>query len=219
MLADEAAELRSANTTLDEKLGRANWRVDELEQLLEDIEVENQHLTEQLEEYLRSPAAVGSMGGADAAHHASAVGLTRASSLSTRTAVTAGSLGSSSGYAPYGGDASLTMSALEQRVAMAEARRDELSAALEQASWQGKNSSQELGALQEQVAMLRYDLEVREGELHAVVQRFTTVCDIDPEMVLGAALNAKVRGVGMQRALHACMQAVCVYRRQLCTQS
>lgn len=214
MLADEAAELRSANTTLDEKLGRANWRVDELEQLLEDIEVENQHLTEQLEEYLRSPAAVGSMGGADAA---SAVGLTRASSLSTRTAVTAGS--PSSGYAPYGGDASLTMSALEQRVAMAEARRDELSAALEQASWQGKNSSQELGALQEQVAMLRYDLEVREGELHAVVQRFTTVCDIDPEMVLGAALNAKVRGVGMQRALHACMQAVCVYRRQLCTQS
>ena len=37
------------------------------------------------------------------------------------------------------------------------------------------------------------NLTVREGEVHAVVQRFTTVCDVDPEMVLGAALFAKVR--------------------------
>lgn len=198
MLHEEATELRSHNTTLDEKLGRANWRVDELEQMLEDAEIENQHLTEQLEEYLTG-AATGAAGSAASVAEESQSPSVHMMGRGMGTAATPSAVsgGGGGGYT-YGAEAALTMSALEQRVALAEARRDELSTALEEAARQAKRTAVEIRALQDQLAAAAHDAEVRDGDIHAVVQRFCTVCDVDPEVVLGAALYAKVRGGGKQ---------------------
>ncbi len=165
-----AAASAAATTTAEADLAKATARIDELEQLLEDAEIENQHLTEQLEEVLTAgragPGSVGSV--AEEAQSPLPYGAGPGH-------VAAGHTGASSNPYSYGHAATLTLSALEQRLAMAEARRDELAAALEEAAVVNRRLEEELAAGRQQpaAALRRGDSADRQvsawGEARAVL--------------------------------------------------
>lgn len=145
-----AASAAAATATAEADLAKATARIDELEQLLEDAEIENQHLTEQLEEVLTAgragPGSVGSVAEEAASPLPYGAGPGH---------VAAGHTGASSNPYSYGHAATLTLSALEQRLAMAEARRDELAAALEEAAAANRRLEEQLAAGRQQPAALR----------------------------------------------------------------
>jgi hypothetical protein len=130
------------------QLAKATARIDELQQLLEDAEIENQHLTEQLEEYLtggrKGPDSVGSA----AEECQSSYGGSAA----------AGATGASNPYS-YGHANALTLSAFEQRLAMAEGQRDELLANLANVHAANKQLESSVATLQKELAVARRGLE------------------------------------------------------------
>ncbi|GIM05542.1 hypothetical protein Vretimale_9986 [Volvox reticuliferus] len=137
----------AASVTAEAQLAKATARIDELQALLEDAEIENQHLTEQLEECLtggrKGPGSVGSA----AEECQSSYGGSAA----------AGATGASNPYS-YGHANTLTLSAFEQRLAMVESQRDELSASLAESSLTNRRLEAEVAALQQELAGVRQQL-------------------------------------------------------------
>lgn len=162
-------------------------RVEQLEALLEDAEIENQNLTEQLEEYLTGggPGTARSVG--------SAAEETQSTYSGAGGGGAAGATGGTGpGASSYGDYASLTHSALEQRLALAEARRDEVASALEDASRANRRLTTEARHLQEQLSAAQQAREALEADTAAALQRMADVCDVDPGSVLGPELAARV---------------------------
>ncbi|GFR47585.1 hypothetical protein Agub_g9317 [Astrephomene gubernaculifera] len=123
-----------------EQLAKATARIDELEQLLENAEIENQHLTEQLEECLTDGRKGADSAGSVAEECQSSYG----------GSVAAGATGGNNPYS-YGHANTLALSAFEQRLAMAEGRRDELSAALDEALAANRRLEADVAELQRQL--------------------------------------------------------------------
>lgn len=142
--------------------------------MLEDAEIENQHLTEQLEECLTvGRAGPGSVGSANDECQSASYG-----------GVAAGATGVSNPYS-YGHANTLTLSALEQRLALAESRRDELSNALEEASAGNKRLEADVASLQRQLAA------VRRGQDPSTVDDFERV----PQVRIGRVVFARTWGL------------------------
>ncbi|GLI62410.1 hypothetical protein VaNZ11_005030 [Volvox africanus] len=138
----------AATVAAEAQLAEATARIDELQALLEDAEIENQHLTEQLEECLtggrKGPDSVGSA----AEECQSSYGGSAA----------AGATGASNPYS-YGHANTLTLSAFEQRLAMVESQRDELSANLAESSLTNRRLEAEVAALQHELTAVRQQLD------------------------------------------------------------
>ncbi|GLC55994.1 hypothetical protein PLESTB_001052900 [Pleodorina starrii] len=143
-----AAAAAAAVAAAEAQLAQATTRIDELQQLLEDAEIENQHLTEQLEECLtagrKGPDSVGSVA--------------EECQSSYNGSAAAGTTGASNPYS-YGHANTLTLSAFEQRLAMAEGQRDELTASLAEASATNRRLEADVAALQQELAAVRRGLD------------------------------------------------------------
>lgn len=182
-----AAALAAADPQ-QQQLVRAIARVEQLEALLEDAEIENQNLTEQLEEYLTGGGAVRSAG--------SAAGESQSTYSNATPAAGGGAAAGAAAAYSYGDNTSLALSALEQRLALAEARRDEVSAALDEAARGNRRLTLDVRELQGQCSSLQRANEQLQAVTTAAVQRFADVCKVDPEAVLGPELAAQVSGRG-----------------------
>ncbi|GIL59068.1 hypothetical protein Vafri_14027 [Volvox africanus] len=139
----------AAAVAAEAQLAEATARIDKLQALLEDAEIENQHLTEQLEECLtggrKGPDSVGSVAAEEC-------------QSSYGGSAAAGATGASNPYS-YGHANTLTLSAFEQRLAMVESQRDELSANLAESSLTNRRLETEVAALQQELAAVRQQLD------------------------------------------------------------